>query len=96
MDPEDDLPEEGEFLEIEDDSDVEDTEDGGAIVRMDDEEEDDKPSDEFLENLAETLPESTLKELASTFLEFVSRDKEARSKRDEQYDGRHPAHRPRR
>lgn len=86
MDPEDDLPEEGEFLEIEDDSDVEDTEDGGAIVRMDDEEEDDKPSDEFLENLAETLPESTLKELASTFLEFVSRDKEARSKRDEQYE----------
>lgn len=85
MDPEDDLPEDGEFLEIEDDeSDVEDTEDGGAIVKMGDE--DDAPSDDFLENLAETLPESDLTKLASTFLDLVNRDKEARAKRDEQYE----------
>jgi len=84
MDPEDDLPEEGEFLEIEDDSDVEDTEDGGAIVKMG--EEDDEPSKGFLENLAETLPESELKALATTFLDLVNRDKEARAKRDEQYE----------
>lgn len=84
MDPEDDLPEEGEFLEIEDDSDVEDTEDGGAIVKMGDE--DDEPSDGFLENLAETLPESELKALATTYLDLVNRDKEARAKRDEQYE----------
>lgn len=86
MDPEDDLPEEGEFLEIEDDSDVEDTEDGGAIVKMGDEDDSDEPSDDFLQNLAETLPESVLKELASTFLDYVTRDKEARAKRDEQYE----------
>ena len=85
MDPEDDLPEDGEFLEIEDDSDVEDTEDGGAIVKMGDED-DDEPSEDFLENLAETLPESVLKDLASTFLDYVTRDKEARAKRDEQYE----------
>ena len=84
MDPEDDLPEDGEFLEIEDDSDVEDTEDGGAIVKMGDE--DDEPSDGFLENLAETLPESELKALATTYLDLVNRDKEARAKRDEQYE----------
>jgi hypothetical protein len=37
MDPEDDQPEEGEFYEVEDDSDsdVVDTEDGGAIVTLD-------------------------------------------------------------
>lgn len=86
MDPEDDQPEEGEFYEVDDESDVVDTEDGGAIVTLDDEDDSDEPSDEFLQNLAETLPETELKTLASQFLDFVARDKEARSKRDEQYE----------
>lgn len=86
MDPEDDQPEEGEFYEVDDESDVVDTEDGGAIVTLDDEDDSDEPSAEFLQNLAETLPETELRTLASQFLDFVARDKEARSKRDEQYE----------
>ena len=78
---------EGETVEFdgEDVSDVEDTEDGGAIVTLD------EPGpaagdSEFYDNLAETMPEPDLKSLASKFLELISKDKEARKKRDEQYE----------
>ena len=78
---------EGETVEFDDDdvSDVEDTEDGGAIVTLDE----GGPAagdSEFYDNLAETMPEPDLKSLASKFLELISRDKEARKKRDEQYE----------
>ena len=79
------LPE-GEYVEMDDEEtpDVIDTEDGGAIVTLDD---DERASDsEFLANLAETLPESDLKSLASTYLDLIGRDREARKKRDEQYE----------
>ena len=78
---------EGETVEFdgEDVTDVEDTEDGGAIVTL----EENGPAvgeSEFYDNLAETMPEPDLKSLASKFLELISRDKEARKKRDEQYE----------
>ncbi|CAB4167858.1 hypothetical protein UFOVP864_59 [uncultured Caudovirales phage] len=78
---------EGEVVEFENDdvTDVEDTEDGGAIVTLDE----GGPSageSSFYDNLAETMPEPELKALASKFLELISRDKEARKKRDEQYE----------
>src|SRR5512137_317173 len=78
---------EGEMVEFdgEEVSDVEDTEDGGAIVTLDE----DGPAagdSEFYDNLAETMPETDLKSLASKFLELISKDKEARKKRDEQYE----------
>ena len=78
---------EGEMVEFdgEEVSDVEDTEDGGAIVTL----EENGPAageSEFYDNLAETMPEPDLKSLASKFLELISRDKEARKKRDEQYE----------
>ena len=82
-----DSPEEyGEMVEMpgEDEPDVEDTDDGGAIVRLDDEEE--QRSDEFLSNLADVLPEQELSKLASDLVELIGRDKEARKKRDEQYE----------
>ena len=77
----------GETVEFEDDdvTDVEDTDDGGAIVTLDE----NGPSageSEFYDNLAETMSEPDLKSLASKFLELISRDKEARKKRDEQYE----------
>lgn len=76
---------EGEFVEIPEDEelDVEDTPDGGAIVRLDD-----KPSGsaDFLENLAETLPSDVLNDIGSRYTEMFARDKEARKKRDEQYE----------
>ena len=82
------LPE-GETVEMDMDmdlpNDVEDTEDGGAIVTLDEDETDTGDSD-FYDNLSETLPETDLKKIGSEFIEFLSRDKDARKKRDEQYE----------
>ena len=76
----------GEMIEMpgEEEPDVEDTEDGGAIVRLDDESA--MRSDDFYANLAEDMADSELKQIASQFVELVTRDKEARKKRDEQYE----------
>ena len=85
IDDEDEMAE-GEMVEIDEDdaSDVEDTEDGGAIVRMGEE---DAPGDsEFYANLAEDMPDSELNALSTRFLDLISKDKEARKKRDEQYE----------
>lgn len=62
-----------------------DTPDGGAIIVMEDDDEEAGESD-FYDNLAETLPEGDMARLASSFLDLISRDKEARKKRDEQYE----------
>ena len=88
MEDDDDLPE-GETVAMDDDAapDVEDTDDGGAIVTLDDEEDAPKKGDsDFYANLAEDMGDSDLKKIASTYLELLSRDKEARKKRDEQYE----------
>ena len=82
---EDEAPE-GEMLELDtEDSDVEDTDDGGAIVTLDEEGPAEGESD-FYANLAETLPDHELSSLATQFLDLLSKDKEARKKRDEQYE----------
>lgn len=85
MDDEDEQLE-GEYMSIPDDDDgVEDTPDGGAIVRLDDEE--GRPADsEFYANLAEEMPEPELAALSTRMLDLISKDKEARKKRDEQYE----------
>ena len=82
---EDELPE-GEMVELESETtDVEDTEDGGAIVTL---EEEGPAAGEsaFYDNLAETLPEPDLARISSQFLDLISKDKDARKKRDEQYE----------
>jgi hypothetical protein len=86
MDDEDDIDTEGEMVEIDDEeiSDVEDTEDGGAIVRLGEEATD--ADSEFYANLAEDMPNSELNALSTRFLDLISKDKEARKKRDEQYE----------
>ena len=83
----DELPE-GETVELDegDKPDVEDTEDGGAIVTLDEDEQPKKGDSDFYANLAEDMGDSELKDIASTFLELLARDKEARKKRDEQYE----------
>jgi hypothetical protein len=86
MDEEDEMPE-GEFVELPDvdDDEVEDTPDGGAIVRLSDDAA--KPAEsEFYANLAEEMPEPELNTLSTQLLELISKDKEARKKRDEQYE----------
>ena len=89
-DHDEDLPEtslpEGETVEVdEDDTGVTETDDGGAIVTLD-EEEPEKGASDFYANLAESIPETDLKRIANQFIELISRDKEARKKRDEQYE----------
>ena len=74
----------GEMVEVTDESDVEDTDDGGAIVRLEDEEA--ARSEDFLENLADVLDDPELDRLATDLVELIGRDKEARKKRDEQYE----------
>ena len=77
----------GEMFELpEEISEVEDTEDGGAIVRFGEDEEEEASEREFYANLAETLPEGVMDEVAQEFLGLISKDKEARKKRDEQYE----------
>ena len=85
---EDELPEtEAEMVELEDDEpDVVDTEDGGAMVRLDDEDELAPRSEDFYANLAETMPDSDLAHLAQRYVDLIGKDKEARKKRDEQYE----------
>ena len=76
----------GEIIDVEDDEDedVVDTDDGGAIVSLD---EDEAPrSDDFYANLAEDMSESDLGKIGAEFLDLISKDKEARKKRDEQYE----------
>ena len=83
---EDEKPE-GEYMEVDAAADeVEDTEDGGAIVRFEDEEGPPEGQSEFYANLAESMPEPELMRLSSTFLDLIAKDKQARKKRDEQYE----------
>jgi len=74
----------GEMYEVEDDSTVRDTEDGGAMVTLDDSP---TPAEsEFYANLAETMPSWELANLGSELCDILEKDKEARKKRDEQYE----------
>lgn len=74
----------GEIFEVEDDDDIKETEDGGAIVKLDD-----RPllgDSEFYANLAEDMSEGELSVIGSDLAELVEKDKQAREKRDKQYE----------
>ena len=76
----------GEMVEVDElQPDVEDTEDGGAIIRMED-----NPtaaqSNAHFANIVEDIDKSTLSAVADDLLEKIERDKEARSKRDKLYE----------
>lgn len=80
---------EGEYMALpdaDDDDGVEDTEDGGAIVRLDEDDTTPAGQNEFYANLAEDMAEPDLASLSSSFLDLIAKDKEARKKRDEQYE----------
>ena len=82
----DDEDEYGEMIELsdEEDSDIEDTEDGGAIVKLDGDEA--ERTEDFYANLAEDMGDSELKRIAQQYVDLITKDKEARKKRDEQYE----------
>lgn len=75
----------GEMFDVPEDTSVIDTDDGGAIVQLD-ADEPKASDDEFYANLADTLPDDVLNKIAVELLELVERDKEARKRRDQQYE----------
>ena len=83
--PDDDDNGDGQLMPLDVDDSVENTEDGGAIVRFDDDDPAEANPDHFA-NLAEALPDSVLSTVATELYDKVTRDKEARKKRDEQYE----------
>ena len=82
---EDDLPE-GETVELEDvDNDVEDTEDGGAKVRIKDDA-DEKKNLEHFANIVDEVDQDMLEKAVSGLLDKIEKDKKARAKRDKLYE----------
>lgn len=83
----DDDDDRGETVEFLDDknSEVRDTEDGGAIIRLENEEENQSNLEHFA-NIVEEVDPALLKEAVNDLLEKIDRDKEAREKRDKLYE----------
>jgi hypothetical protein len=76
----------GEMLElVEEDNDVEDTEDGGAVIRLKDEQ-DHALNREHFANIVDDVDQSDLRDAVSDLLDKIERDKEAREKRDKLYE----------
>lgn len=77
----------GVMVDIEDDeTEVEDTEDGGAIVREKANAEDERRSREHFANIIDDVDPAALAEAINDLLDKISRDKDAREKRDKQYE----------
>ena len=75
----------GQEVDMEqEDSEVEENDDGSAVVTIDEPAE--AQSAEFYSNLAEDMPTQDCMMISSQLLEFIERDKEARSLRDKQYE----------
>jgi hypothetical protein len=64
---------------------VTDLDDGGAIVRVG-EEVDEEQTEEWFDNIVDKFEEVELEKLATRLLEDIDRDKESRKKRDQQYE----------
>lgn len=87
QEPEGEEATEGETLELDEDGilDVEDTEDGGAVIRLENEE-DARRSSEHFANIVDEVDQSELKSAVSDLLDKIEKDKEAREKRDKLYE----------
>lgn len=83
---EDDENQEGETVTLEEQNgNVEDTEDGGAIIRLENEADEQKHLEHFA-NIVDEVDPVMLNEAVNDLLEKLERDKEAREKRDKQYE----------
>lgn len=77
--------EEGEILELEEESpEVEDTDDGGAIVSMDEDTPTPADESEFYRNLADEIDENDLEAVALELVTKIDYDKDSRKERDSQ------------
>ena len=76
----------GESVELEeDDTGVRDTEDGGAMVALENEENHQLQTEHFA-NIVDDIDQKTLKKIVDDLITKIERDKDARKKRDEQYE----------
>jgi hypothetical protein len=73
-------------VDLFDQADVEEQDDGSAIVRMDEDLLGPEDSPDFYENLADRLDSYDLSKIALKYLELVEKDKSAREGRDKQYE----------
>ena len=75
-----------EIIEIDDEQgDVEDTEDGGAVVRLENKQDSDQAKAHFA-NIVDEVPQDELDDIVNDLLEKIERDKDARAKRDKLYE----------
>ncbi|KPL28067.1 MAG: hypothetical protein AMJ72_05335 [Acidithiobacillales bacterium SM1_46] len=70
------------FTEVEDD--VIDTDDGGAIIRM--EGEDNRPNREWFDNIADDFDDEVKNKICTRLLQDIERDRKAREKREKDYE----------
>jgi hypothetical protein len=73
-------------VDLFDQPEVEEQEDGSAIVRLDDDTLGPEDSPDFYENLADSISAYDLSGIASKYIELVEKDKDAREGRDKQYE----------
>lgn len=84
MDDEEEL--QGETVEVEEeDSDIRDTDDGGAMVALENEEDHQTQSEHFA-NIVDDIDPKVLTAIVEDLIDKIGRDKDARKKRDEQYE----------
>jgi hypothetical protein len=82
----DDERDEGEHVDIDTpESDVEDTADGGAMIRLKDEEDTNEQREHFA-NIVDEVDQLTLSDVVTDLLDKIDKDKEARAKRDKLYE----------
>jgi hypothetical protein len=73
-------------VDLFDQPEVEEQDDGSAIVRLDDDTLGPDDSPDFYENLADSISAYDLSGIASKYIELVEKDKDAREGRDKQYE----------
>lgn len=79
--------EDEDFIEIDEPrSEVEDTEDGGAMVTIDDGVARAQESEEHFANIVDEVDQSELSTIVSTLIDKIEMDKKAREKRDKLYE----------
>jgi hypothetical protein len=84
MDDEEEL--QGETVELdEEESDIRDTDDGGAMVALENEEDHQTQSEHFA-NIVDDIDPKVLNTIVEDLIAKIGRDKDARKKRDEQYE----------
>lgn len=82
---EDEMELEGEVLDLDEENpDVEDTDDGGAIVQMDEETPAPADESEFYRNLADEIDDNELEAVALELVTKIDYDKDSRKERDQQ------------